>query len=367
MPRLLRRTLLLCAFAFSCRAQDQPVERPGVKDVQVPAASLQPIATIHLGGSPDWLAISDDSVWVANAQFKAVQRIDPQTNTVSAMIELPAEPCSGLAFAFGSLWVPLCKPASLVRVDPATGKISATFPFGPIDSEGGITASDDSVWLVTDENGTLLRIDPATNAARQKISIEPGSFNPLYSDGFVWITGTKSSVLTPVNARTGEALPPISVGLHPRFLAAGSGSIWTLNQGDGSITRVDAKSRRVLATIQAGIPGPGGDICYSASTQAISSAQPAPSMPARASTHAGPPAQGGSPAQTGSSPEASSGSIWATVFDVPLTLISPDSNKVLRQWNGPGGDAVRVGHNSLWLTDLRNGLLLRLSPSTLTK
>ncbi len=240
---------------------------------------------------------------------------------MAAKIEFAAEPCSGLTFAFGTLWVPLCgRPRTLARVDPATNRISATLPVGPADSEGGIAASDDSVWPVSDENGTLLRIDPSSNAVRQKISIPPGSCNPLYSDGFVWITGNKSGVLTPVNAQTGEVLPPTKVGPQPRFLAAGSGSLWTLNQGDGSITRVDAKTRRVIATIPAGIPGHGGEICYAARF------------------------------------------VWATVMDLPLTKISPASNKVVRQWIGPAGDSVRFGHNSLWLTHLNAGLLWRLPP-----
>jgi virginiamycin B lyase len=312
-------SLILCSPA--ARPQDQPIARPGVKEVQVLLDELKPAATFQLGGDPDWLAISDGAVWVANSHLKAVQRIDPSANEVAAKIEFPAEPCSGLTFAFGSLWVPLCgQPRSLARVDPATNQITATLPFGPADDEGGITASGDSIWLVSDENGTLLRIDPSTNAARQKIAIPPGSFNPLYSSGTVWVTGNKSSVLTPVNAQTGEVLPSIKVGPQPRFLTAGGGSIWTLNQGDGSITRVDAKTRSVIATIPAGIPGHGGEICYAA------------------------------------------GSVWATVIGIPLTQISAESNKVLRQWIGPGGDSVRFGHNSLWLTHLRAGLLWRLDP-----
>jgi virginiamycin B lyase len=306
-------------------AQNQSVtpspEKPGIKAVQSPLANLEPIATIDLGGDPDWLAISANAVWVANDKLKSVQRIDPLTNRLVAKIEFPDEPCSDLTFAFGTLWVPLCgKPAELARVDPATNKIIATLPVGPADSEGGITASEDSLWLISDENGTLLRIDPATNTVRQKIAIPPGSFNPLYSDGIVWVTGNKSSVLTPVNARSGEVLPSIPVGPNPRFLTAGAGSIWTLNQGDGAITRIDAKTRQVIATISAGIPGHGGEIAFGANF------------------------------------------VWATVLGIPLTQISPISNKVVRQYTGTGGDSVRFGHGSLWLTHLRGGLLWRIAP-----
>ena len=307
--------------ALLTSAHQAQVTQPGIKKVQIPMASLQRAATISLGGSPDWLAISEDAVWVANSKFKAVQRINPQTNSVIAKVEFRDEPCSGLAFAFGTLWVPLCgKAPSLARVDPHTNKIVATLPFGPADSEGGIAASDDSIWLVADENGTLLRIDPRTNSVRQRIAIPAGSFNPLYSQGYVWITSNKSSVLSPVNARTGEVLPAIPVGPQPRFLTSDDRYLWTLNQGDGSITRVDAFARRAISTVQAGIPGRGGDICYAA------------------------------------------GAVWATIFDIPLTMILVESDEVLHQWVGPGGDAIRFGLGSLWLTDLRNGLLWRIDP-----
>jgi hypothetical protein len=97
-----------------------------------------------------------------------------------------------------------------------------------------------------------------------------------------------------------------------------AGSIWTLNQGDGSLTRVDAKSRKVMATITLGIPGPGGDICYSAD------------------------------------------SVWASVFGVPLSQVDVKTNKLLRQWVGRGGDSLRFGQDSLWLTDSHHGLVWRI-------
>jgi streptogramin lyase len=152
---------------------------------------------------------------------------------------------------------------------------------------------------------------------RQKIPIPPGSYNPLFSEGIIWITGFDSNVLTAADAGTGEVLASIPVGPNPRFLTAGGGSVWTLNQGDGTVSRVDEKSRRLTATIAAGIPGLGGDICYGAN------------------------------------------SVWASVFDVPLTRIDSQSNKIMRQWVGPGGDSLRFGHDSIWLTDYHKGLVWR--------
>lgn len=295
------------------------VPKPGVKEVQVSFASLKPYATIKIGGTADWALVTDDAIWVASTKPYAVLRIDPSSNKIVASIKIRGEACSGLASGFGSIWVPLCgKKSSLVRVDATKNLIRATLPIPIAGPEGGITASEDSVWIVADNKGTLDRIDPSTNSVRQKISIPPGSYNPLFSNGIVWITGVESSVLTAVEASTGKVLESIPVGSKPRFLTVGGGSVWTLNQGDGSVTRVDEKERKVIATIPVGIPGAGGDIGY-----------------------------GGE-------------SVWPTVLAVPLTRIDTSTNKVVRQWVGKGGDSLRFGFDSLWLTDYKKGLLLRI-------
>jgi streptogramin lyase len=315
----MKPTLLLLLGALSVVAADQKIVRPGVPGVQTGLTTLKPATTFQLGGSPDWMAITDDAVWISNSRLKVVQRIDPKRNQVTGNIEFQGHPCSGLVTGFGSLWVPVCgKPGSLSRVDLATGTISKTIAVEPADSEGSITASPNGIWIVTDKNGTLVEIDPHTNAIKNKVALPAGSLNPLYADGLVWISGNSTNQLIAVDPAKSEVVARIPVGPGPRFMTAGAGSVWTLNQGDGSVTRVDTKQRTVVASIAAGIPGPGGEICIG------------------------------------------DGSVWTTVFDIPLTRIDVKTNKVTRQWTGTGGDSVRAAHGSIWLTDLRRGLLWRI-------
>jgi virginiamycin B lyase len=311
--------LFLLATSGAIAAQSANAPKSGVKGFQVPFASLKPSATLKIGGTADWVLVTDDAVWVAGTKPYSVQHIDPITNRIVAKVALPGEACSGLAFGFGSLWIPVCgKKPSLVQVDVHENAVIATLPVPAVEAEGGITTSTDSVWLVTDKNGTLSRIDPSTNSVRQKVSIPPGSYNPIFSSGIVWVTGVERGVLTAVDASTGSVLDSVPVGSKPRFLTAGGSSIWTLNQGDGSVTRVDEKSRKVLASIQAGIPGTGGDIDYGA------------------------------------------GSVWLSVFDVPLTRVEATTNRVLKQWIGKGGDSLRFGFASVWITDYKKGILSRI-------
>jgi virginiamycin B lyase len=302
------------------------IERPGIKEVQFPFSLLKPQATFKIGENADWVEITDDAVWVASSSPASVHRIDPRTNKEVAVVPMPGDPCAGQVSGFGSLWVPLCgKPNSLARVDTVTNRISAILPIGPAGDEGGIAASGDSIWIVADDAGTLVRIDPTTNQVRQKISVAAGSYNPCFSEGTVWITSVTASILTAVDASNGGITATIPIGPKPRFLTASPGSIWTLNQGDGTVTRIDAQSKKVTATIKVGIPGPGGDIAWGAD------------------------------------------SIWTSVFKVPLTAIDGKTGKVVRQWVGSGGDSLRFGHDSIWLTDYKQGTLSRIAYSETLK
>ena len=273
---------------------------PELKAVQHPMSELHAIAKFSIPGSPDWVAIGD-SIWISNKPKNNISRLDVTTNKVGAVITVAKDPCSGLAIAFGSVWTPICSDGSVQRVDPKSQKIVATIASGVANTEGGITAGGGSIWMPSDAAGVLSRIDPATNKVVSKISIPPGSFTAAFEAGSVWITGTKSNVLTRVDAKTEKVVATIPVGPTPRFLATGLGSVWTLNQGDGSVSRVDPATNKVSATIEVGVPGEGGDIAVG------------------------------------------EGAVWVTAMGKPLSKIDPATNRVVTQYVGKGGDALRVG------------------------
>ena len=292
------------------------VSTPGVRRDM---ADLHPLATFAVEGSPDWMVVTDDAVWVTSSSVNHVVRLDAKTNQPTTIVTV-RQPCSGLAVGFGSLWVPSCGSHSLVRMDPATGRVQAELPIGPADSEGGITIGAGSVWMARDKKGILARIDPQANRVAAEITVPSGSFAPAFADGALWITSTEHNLLTRVDPQSNQAVTSIPVGPQPRFITTGAGSVWTLNQGDGTISRVDTKSNKLIATIEAGIPGTGGEIAFG------------------------------------------EGSVWATVFQIPLTRIDPATNSVVQQWWGKGGDSIRLGHGSIWLTDLAHAKVWRLDP-----
>jgi virginiamycin B lyase len=296
-------------------------KRPGVSTpgVRIPIEKLKPDHVFEIPGVPDWIAI-DEHVWVSNYPKNSVTRIDPLANTIVGTFTVGEHPCSGLAAGMGSLWVPNCGDRTVTRLNLKDGAVEATLPYGVPESEGGIAAGSGSLWMMTDKQGTLTRIDPATNRAVAEIHVAPGSYAVTYGEGAVWVTSTEKGVVTRVNPRTNVIEATITVGPRPRFVNTGEGAVWTINQGDGSVSRIDPKTNKVVATIECGIPGPGGEIAVG------------------------------------------DGSVWVTSFEFPLTRIDVASNKVVQQFEGSGGDAVRFGHGSVWLSNLRAANVWRIDP-----
>lgn len=335
-PRIaVRLAFLLAAAALpqSLAAQDAsappspapahrpPIVRPGVSlpGVSRSMADIKTDAVFTIPGSPDWSVVTPDSLWVTTGRDSHIVQLLAATNTLGKVLPIK-DPCSGVANAFGSLWSPSCGDHVLTRFDPADGKVVARIPADPANSEGGITVGAGSIWLVT-KPSTLVRIDPAKNAVIASIPLPSGSENPLFSDGFVWVSSFEHNALLKVDPASASIVATIPIGPKPRFLTAGAGSIWTLNQGDGTVSRVDQRTTKLIATIACGILGPGGEITFGA------------------------------------------GHVWATMFDFPITEIDPASNQVVKQWRGPGGDGLRFGLNSLWLSNGRQGTVWRLSPN----
>ena len=284
-----------------------------------PIAELKPSATIHVGKTADWVAITADAVWVGSTGPYAVHKIDPNTNQRVATVKLRGEPCAGLATGFGSLWIPLCgRTPVLAKVDLRANELTGVLKVGPAAAEGSVATSQDSVWIVVDKSGSLARIDPNTGTVRQIVRVPAGSYNPFYYEGQIWVTRADGSELTSVDAGTGAIMATTQTGAGPRFLTAGAGAVWTLNQGDGSLTRIDIQTRQATQTIALGIQGHGGDISFGA------------------------------------------GMVWITFHKVPLSVVNGATGSLLCQWVGPGGDSLGIGHGAIWLTNYPAGTISRI-------
>jgi len=287
---------------------------------QLPISKVVPDAEYAIPGNPDWLAMGEDMVWVNSKPTDYVFRMDPLTNRVVAQVPVK-KPCSGLIIAAGTLWSPSCEENVIYRISVDTNEVVAKVPVGPANTEGGIAFGAGSAWMPSDPQGIVSRIDPKTNSVTAQIRIAAGSFTAIYGFGLVWVSSTENNLVSVIDPATNAVIKEIRVDPAPRFMAAGEGYIWTLNQKNGTVSKIDPQTKEVVATIDAGVPGTGGDIA------------------------------------------AGEGAVWVTARAVPVTRIDPVANQVTARFEGPGGDALRVGHGSVWLSNGRWSNVWRFLPS----
>src|SRR6266850_1566852 len=253
-------------------------EKPGVPGVQYPMSRIVPDAEYAItGGSPDWLAMGEDMVWVNSRPTDIVLRMDPKTSDVVAVVPVK-NPCSGLIIGAGTLWSPSCVENVVYRIDIATNQVVAKIPVGPANNEGGIAFGAGSAWLPSDPKGIVTRIDPATNSVSAQIKVAPGSFTAIFGYGLVWVSSTDKNLVSVIHPAKNEVIAEIPVDTAPRFIAAGEGAV------------------------------------------------------------------------------------WVTARTIPVTRIDPATNQVTAQFIGPGGDAIRVGHGSVWLSNGRLSSVWRFIP-----
>jgi virginiamycin B lyase len=322
----MKRTLLFLLVKFAVVApmfaQETAAQKPGVPGVQHPMSTIVPDAVYAINGNPDWLAIGEDQVWVNSKPTDFVFRMNPANNEVVATVPVP-KPCSGLMIAAGTLWSPSCEENVIYRIDVATNKVVAKVPVGPANTEGGIAFGAGSAWMPSDPKGIVSRIDPVTNKVIAEIKVAAGSFTAVFGYGRVWVSSTEKNLISVIQPDSNKVIREIPVDPAPRFMAIGEGYVWSLNQTNGTVTKIDPVTLKVLTTIDVGIPGTGGDIA------------------------------------------AGEGGLWVTQRTIPVTRIDPATNRVTAQYVGPGGDAMRVGNGSVWLSNGRNSNVWRFIPSKL--
>lgn len=163
-----------------------------LRPVQRPVSSLPIVAKRSIPGSPDWVGVGPQEVWISNKAKDSISKIDPVTNRLVANIHVGRAPCSGLTVGFGSVWVPSCADRRIDRIDVGTNRVVATIPTTVGHSEGGIAVGEGGVWFLSDQHGTLLHISPELNEIVARIDTVPGSFVPAVGGGSIWVTSRQA-------------------------------------------------------------------------------------------------------------------------------------------------------------------------------
>jgi serine/threonine-protein kinase len=214
-------------------------------------------AVIDVGSGPVVAAAGGHSVWVFNQDESTISEIDARTNRIRKTTAVPDSPvnvsrfagpalaadASGAWFVNGILGLAGARPL-LTRVLPGgRGKRQSRLDVTPT----GVAAGDGAVWVVGRgaHDYQVLRIDASTGRVETRTRF-PAS-KPIDSIGLgygaVWVVGSADATLYRIDARTakrdGQVILGTSRASRPEIMTRGH-DIWVrLDGSPGRTTGVD--------------------------------------------------------------------------------------------------------------------------------
>lgn len=206
----------------------------------------QIVQKLSVGANPFRIAFGFGSLWVTSYFHDPheVLRIDPVSGRVLATITGPEYGGTGIAVGAGAVWVAATYGGSLARIDPATNSITAMVPVGSYPL--AVAAGYGSVWVRNEDSSSISRVDPASDQVVETID---GLFSPgeahmddslaVGPDGLY----TAGVQLYRVDPRRDGVTATIDV--TGSAVAEGAGSLW-LTSVFGTLERINPASARAV-------------------------------------------------------------------------------------------------------------------------
>jgi predicted Ser/Thr protein kinase len=207
---------------------------------------------IPLAAGPQYITTSGQSVWVASARSKTLERIDAGTRAVVGSIRLDATPTGLAAGEFGTVWVAEGMAGRLVQIDPRSNAVHTTITVSGC-CPGPMTVADagnGALWVANP--GGLRRVDPALTS-QPSPTPDTGSA-AIVSDaaGDAWVANGWNRVSQFAQGASVVRVASVPVGDAPSGLALEGGYLWVTTTLGDTLNRVDISSNKVVATIPVG-------------------------------------------------------------------------------------------------------------------
>jgi DNA-binding SARP family transcriptional activator len=143
------------------------------------------------------VAFGAGSLWVASQEENEVVRLDPVTGSVEARI--PVRAPVWLSFGDGALWV-TSDLDGVERIDPTTNGVAAVAQVPqPIDR---VVVGGGFAWATNGPKGTTYKID-SSGRIIAAYETGDGAHEPSYSEGKLWVSNGSAGTLTSIDAATG--------------------------------------------------------------------------------------------------------------------------------------------------------------------
>jgi YVTN family beta-propeller protein len=225
------------------RASDNTVTR-------VDPASNAVTTVIPVGAHPTAAAVTPGAVWIVNSggarngqiEGPTLSRIDPATNEVVKTIVLaPVRYASDGAFVTagaGAVWVSTSALRAVLRIDPKTNAVTAKFPV-PVMPCGQLAADARAVWTSTGIECRpigVARIDTHGRHA-QFVKGEIGPVGLALGFGSLWVADLERKTVDRIDPRAGRIVGRLPIEGIPVRLGIGFGSVW-VRDDTGRVLRI---------------------------------------------------------------------------------------------------------------------------------
>jgi ligand-binding sensor domain-containing protein len=208
------------------------------------------------GGGPDWMVAGFGSLWVRQDNA-VVNRLAPdgmvQATIDAGIFEQPV--CQGLGISDVAVWA-CATEGKLMRINPRTNKVAAIVELPKVNEQGRLVAYDDHIWVLTGDGDQLVGVSERTNKPGQPIDL--GAYCTDVADevlgSTLWIVCPYDGAVLRVDLQTREVTGRVEGLPNANAVAAGH-EVWVCT--DDGIAHVDASSLSAKA-IQ---PATGGLFC----------------------------------------------------------------------------------------------------------
>jgi hypothetical protein len=191
------------------------------------------------GGGPDWMAVGFGSLWVRRDNA-VITRLAPD-GRVQATIDagIWQQPvCQGLGVSAVAVWG-CATEGRLERVNPRTNQVDAIVAIPKVNEQGRLTAWGDRVWVLTGDGDKLTPVSEKTNQPGPPIEL--GAFCVDVSDRVVgstlWVVCPYDGVALSVDLRAGRVTGRVPGLDGATEIAADERRVWVCTP-DG-VVRVD--------------------------------------------------------------------------------------------------------------------------------
>jgi YVTN family beta-propeller protein len=220
-------------------------------------SELGPSSAVAAGGSleaaPAAMAAGGGSIWLAEPDAGAVERVDPASRRVAGHVQVGGTP-SALAVGAGSVWAASVRGESVARIDPATETVTQRMPLSGARASA-LAFGRGRLWVADTTDEALLEFDPSTGSLLRtfRLDLDPTAL-AVGAQG-IWVTGIgadDTGRLQGIDPRSGDRVASIGVGNGPVAVAVGDGAVWVANSLDSTVSKVDPESDSVAETIPVG-------------------------------------------------------------------------------------------------------------------